>query len=140
MSFTDEVLAAAFTMRSARSRMETSSWRPDVEHLADGAGVVEEADEAAHHVGHVAEAPGLGAVAVDGEGLARHRLAHQAGDDHPVGRALAGADGVEQADDRGGQAPLPVVGEGQDLVDRLGRAVRPAGDAGRARGCGRRPP
>ena len=53
-------------------------------------------------------------------------LGHEAGDDHAVGTGLAGADGVEEADDDGGETLLLPIGVGEDLVDGLGLGVGPA--------------
>ena len=77
-------------------------------------------------VADVTEAPGLGAVAVDGDRFVAQGLGHEAGDDHAVGAGLTGPHGVEEPDDDGGETLLLPVGVGQDLVDRLGLGVGPA--------------
>ena len=104
----------------------------DVEHLPVAAFVVEQADQAADHVGHVGEAARLLAVAVDRDGHPGQRLAHEVGDHHAVLPGLPRADRVEQADHHRGQLPLFPVGDGQELVDRLAAGVGPAALVGRA--------
>ena len=87
-----------------------------------------EQDQAADQVVDVTEAPGLRAVAEDGDRLLLHRLTHERRDRAPVVRAHAWAVGVEDADDRGVDALLAVVGHRQ----RLGVALRLVVDAARA--------
>ena len=58
-----------------------------------------QSDERADHIGHVTKTAALGAVAVDRDGLAAVRLAHEARDDHPVAARLAGTNRVEESDD-----------------------------------------
>ena len=97
----------------------------DVEDLAVGGGRVRQLDDGADHVAHVAEAAGLVPVAEDGDGLAGEGLADEGGDDHAVAAGLARADGVEEAGDDDGQAPLAGVRQGEELVDGLGAGVAP---------------
>ena len=77
-------------------------------------------DQAADQVVDVAEAPRLGAVAEDGDRLALHRLAHERWDRAAVVGAHPRPVGVEDADDRGVDALLAVIGHRQ----RLGVALR----------------
>ena len=82
--------------------------------------------EGADDVEDVGETAALGAVAVDGERLAREPLADERGDDHAVLAGLAGTDGVEEAHDHGRQLALAPVCDCEKLVDRLRARVRPA--------------
>jgi hypothetical protein len=67
----------------------------DVEDPADRIGMIDHVDERVDHIGDVAEAASLGAVAVHGEVLVAERLAYETGDDHAELAGLARADGVE---------------------------------------------
>jgi len=98
----------------------------DVEDASDGAVVVGEVNQGGDDVGDVGEAAGLEAVAVDGEGSAGEGLLDEAWDDHSVATDLAGADGVEEADDDDGEVLLSMVGQRKELVDGLGAGVAPA--------------
>ena len=80
----------------------------------------------------MAEAARLAAVAVDGERLARERLADQARHDHAVAAGLARPDRVEEARDGDRQVALAPVGHRQKLVDRLRAGVGPASPEGGA--------
>ena len=84
---------------------------------------VGEAKDAVDEVGDVAEAAGLEAVAVDGEGLAAEGLEHEVGDDAAVVGLQARAVGVEDADDAGvdGVVAMP-CGDG-GLGEALGLVV-----------------
>ncbi len=88
----------------------------DVVHLAFSPLVIDESHQGSDHVGHVAKAPRLGAVAVNGERFPGHCLAHQPRYHHSVCRTLARPYRVEQAHNHHGEVSLPVVREGQDLV------------------------
>src|SRR5207248_4580259 len=74
----------------------------------------------------VAEATGLCSVAVDLERPARERGGHEPRDDHPVLPALPGPDRVEEPDDDAVESPLLVVGEREELVERLRFRIGPA--------------
>ena len=82
-----------------------------------------ETHDAVDEIGDVAEASGLGAVAVDGEGLAVQRLHHEVGDDAAVVGLEAGAVGVEDADQMGVDAVVAVVGHDGGLGESLGLVV-----------------
>ena len=93
---------------------------------------LEQAEHAGDEVVDVEEAPGLGPVAVHGEGLAPQRLAHEGGHHHPVAAALAGPDGVEGPHDHRLEPVIAGVDVGHELVDGLGLGVGPAADQRRA--------
>ena len=84
-------------------------------------------DQAADQVVDVAEAPRLGAVAEDGDRLALHRLAHEGRDRAAVVGAHPRPVGVEDADDRGVDALLAVIGHRQRLRVALRLVVDTAG-------------
>src|SRR3954453_13408061 len=90
--------------------------------------MVEQSSQAVDDIGDVTETAGLGAVAEDGNRLSSQGLANEPGHDHAVGRALPGANGVEQADDNRWKTALPVVDVGKHFVDRLRDRVGPSGD------------
>ena len=87
-----------------------------------------EADDAVDQVGHVTEGARLGAVAEHGDRPVLERLAEEGRDRAAVVRAHARAVGVEDADDRGVDALLAVVGHRERLGVALGLVV----DAARA--------
>ena len=126
-----EELPVLAMMRRARSSMETSSELPTL-NTSPTARLLQERDEGADDVSHVAEAASLRAVPVDGERLAGEGLANQAGHNHAVCGALTRADRIEEPHDDRRQAPLPVVRVGKDLVDGFGGRVRPTGHCRRA--------
>ena len=111
--------------RSASSPIGHALRRADVEDLARGVGV-HQPGERADRVLHVAEAARLRAVAVDLERVACKRRLNEAGNDHAVLPALARPDRVEEAHDHAVEPALLVVGERQELVERLRLRVRPA--------------
>ena len=82
-----------------------------------------EAQDAVDEVGDVAEAAGLQAVAVDGEGLAAQRLHHEVGDDAAVVGLQARAVGVEDADQVGVDAVVAMPGGDGGLGEALGLVV-----------------
>ena len=82
-----------------------------------------EAQDAVDEIGDVAEAARLGAVAVDGEGLASQGLHHEVGDDTAVVGLEPGAIGVEDADEVGVHAVVAVVGHDGSLREALGFIV-----------------
>jgi hypothetical protein len=88
---------------------------------------VEQSQDAAHLVVDVAEAAGLGAVAVDGDGLAVDRLHQEVRHHPPVVRSHLGPVGVEDANDPHVDAVEPVVGHGDGLGEALGLVVHAAG-------------
>ena len=104
----------------------------DVEHLADGAGFLGECHQRAHHVADVGEAAQLPAVTVHRQRLAAQGLPHERRDDHAVLAGLARADRIEEPDDHHRQAAFLVVGQRQELVDRLAAGIGPAMLVGRA--------
>src|SRR5260221_2752444 len=87
-----------------------------------------EGDDSPDQVVDVTEAARLAAVPEDGQRPVLQRLAQEGRDRAAVVRAHARAVGVEDADDRGVDALLAVVGHGQ----RLGVALRLVVDAARA--------
>ena len=97
----------------------------DVEDLAGYAGRVHQARQRADRVLHVAEAARLRAVAVDLERPAGEGCGDEPRDDHSVLAALPRPDRVEQAHDHAVEAALLVVGEREELVERLRLGVRP---------------
>ena len=91
------------------------------------------ADEAVDRVAHVGERADLLAVAVDLHLLAVEEVLEEDGQRAaPPARVVAGAVGVEQAQDRDLQAALLVHAQGQVLVEVLRRGVGPAAARGRA--------
>ena len=68
---------------------------------------------------------------VYGDRLVGQRLAYERGQDHPVAAGLARPDRVEQAPHHDRQLALAVVGDRQELVERLGARIRPAAARGR---------
>ena len=87
--------------------------------------MVHQPRQRADRVLDVAEAPRLRAIAVDLDRLPRERPLHEAGDHHPVLPGLAGADGVEEADDHAVEPALVVVAEREELVHCLRVGVKP---------------
>ena len=77
-------------------------------------------------VGDVAEAPGLGSVAVDLDRLADKRPLDHPRDHHPILAALPGADGVEKTDDHAVEPALLVQRQRKELVHRLRVGIGPA--------------
>ena len=82
-----------------------------------------EAEDAVDEVGDVAEAAGLQAVAVDGEGFAAQGLHHEVGDDAAVVGLQARAVGVEDADQVGVDAVVAMPGGDGGLREALGLVV-----------------
>ncbi len=114
---------APVTERTSRahSRMVHSSGFADVDgEMLFGA---RETDDAVDEIGDVAEAAGLGAVAVDGEGLAFEGLDEEVGDDAAVVGLETGAIGVEDADKVGVDAVVAVIGHDGSLGETLGFIV-----------------
>lgn len=89
-----------------------------------------EADEAIDEVGDVAEAAGLFAGAEDGNGLAAEGLAEEGGDDAAVVEFHAGAEGVEDAGDGGGEVVGAMEGHGEGFGVAFGFVVAGAGTDG----------
>jgi hypothetical protein len=83
-------------------------------------------------VAHVAEASGLGAVAVHLEWFVTQGPLDESREHHAVVADLPGTHGVEEAGDHGAEPVLGVVGEREMLVDGLAHRVRPAADGGGA--------
>ena len=100
----------------------------------DGAGkvvgAVHQAHEARDEVVHVAEGPGLGTVAVKGNGLVAQGLDDEVGDDPAVVGVHAGAVGVEDAGDLDTQLVLTAVVEEQGLGAAFAFVVAGAGADG----------
>ena len=82
-----------------------------------------EKKNARDQIGHIAEASGLGAIAIDGEIFLEQRLDHQVGDDAPIGRLQARAVGVEDAHHVGVDAVVAVVGHDEGFGESLGLIV-----------------
>ena len=82
-----------------------------------------ETQDAVDEIGDVTEAARLGAVAVDGEGLALQGLHHEVGDDAAVVGLEPGAVGVEDADEVGVDAVVAVIGHDGGLGEALGFVV-----------------
>src|SRR4051812_16800171 len=98
----------------------------NVDDLADRLGRAQRADEAVDRVAHVRERADLLAVAVDLHLLAVEEVLEEDGERAaPPARVVAGAVGVEQAQDRDLQAALLVHAQGQVLVEVLRRGVAP---------------
>src|SRR5439155_15096858 len=72
----------------------------------------------------------LSAVVVNDERLAGQSRIDEPGQDHAVGAGLPRANDVEEPADDDGEAELAGTGQSQKLIDRLARAVRPAGAGG----------
>src|SRR5207248_101236 len=87
---------------------------------------VQDRQDPRDQVVHIAEAAGLAAVAVDGQGFAAQRLRHEVGDDAAVVDAHARRIGVEDADDPGIQPVRPLVGHRVSLCDTLRLVVAAA--------------
>ena len=71
----------------------------DIKGVTDGGLGVDDGQNAPHRVVDMAEAAGLGATSVDGQGLVLEGCGDEAWDDHAVVADLAGTHSVEEADD-----------------------------------------
>jgi hypothetical protein len=80
----------------------------------------------------VGKAADLAAVVVDDQRPARQRRIDEPRQDHAVRAALPRPDDVEEPADHHRQTVLAPTGQRQELVDRFGRAVGPAGLGRRA--------
>ena len=89
-----------------------------------------QAQDAIDEIGDIAEAARLGAVAVDGQGLALQGLHHEVRDDAAVVGLEPGAVGVEDADEVGVDAVVAVIGHDGGLGETLGFIVDGAGADG----------
>ncbi len=101
-------------------------FRPDVEGSAPGVLVPHQAQDSPHRVVDQAEAAPLLAAPEHADRLPAQRLSHEVGQNHPPLPGLARAHRVEEAPEDHGQAALAVVGQREELVERLGACVRPA--------------
>ena len=84
-----------------------------------------------HNIVNIAETALLPPVAVDLKRFMRQRPLREARQDHAVLPDLPRTDRVEQAKQRDRQADFGMIGEGEKLVDRLGRGIAPAAAPGR---------
>ena len=96
---------------------------PGLPMLTGGVQWIGRGEDAVDEVGDVAEAAGLLAVAVDGEGFAAQGLHHEVGDDTAVVWLQAGAVGVEDADQVGVDAVVAMVGRDDGFRESLGLVV-----------------
>ena len=94
--------------------------------LADGCGLIHDADQRADDVADIGEAARLRAVAVHGDRPAQERLLHEGRDDHAILPGLPRAHGVEEANHHGRQMLLTPVGQGEELIERLRAGIAPA--------------
>ena len=76
---------------------------------------------------------GLAPVVVNEERIACEGRIQKPGNHHPVVPHLPGAHHVEKASNHDRQPELGVVGQGQELINRLAAAIRPTGVCGRAK-------
>ena len=88
--------------------------------------MLEQTQQGECDVTDVAEAARLAAVAVDGQRLARERLADEPRHHHAVASGLARPDRVEETHHGDRQVALAPVGHRQELVDRLRAGICPA--------------
>ncbi len=87
---------------------------------------VEQGDQPGHLVVDVAQAPGLGPVAVHGERPSLDGLGQEVRDHPPVAGAEPGPVGVEDADDAGVDTSAPPVGGRERFAEALGLVVNTA--------------
>ena len=98
----------------------------DIKGVTDRGLGADNGQDASDSVVDMAETAGLGATAVDGQGLVFEGGGYEAWDDHAVVADLSGAHGVEEANDSDGEPFFLVEEDRHGFIDRLGFRVRPA--------------
>src|SRR5262249_61379723 len=99
---------------------------PDVDHLSDRFGLVDQLQQRADDVGDVRERARLRAVAEHRDRFARQRLPYEIGNYHSVLAGLPRPDGIEETHDDHRELALLPVGESEELVDGLAARIVPA--------------